>query len=266
MASVARLWPALLLAALAGPLAAAPRPAWVIEGGGFDPAPDAPVDTGCDEPDSGDRRLFDCGATGPVDSESATGWALGFDYPLVAVGEAGGGWYTGFRIGRLGKHRVSGRWAESGDSAVTDFTTVVRSDYALATLDRAYAMGYGWQLRLGGGAGIARTRTADSLRQTRGGSDPDATLEPPDGATSGYMLRASLELAYRMSGGTTVGLGIRRDWLDGYATGDGEGRVQSGGTTEAVALEASRGDQSIQSVILSLRLPLGGPDNQTGGR
>lgn len=247
-----RPWMASVLLLLA-PVAGA-GPSWVLEVGQAERDMGSLRDEDCPAESGGDQRLFDCRWTGGLSADTADSWALGLDYPLVNA--PNGSWQVGFRLGRYGETTLQSEWKPvAGEQA--RFSSESGTDFALATLARDYTLGHGWSVRLGAGAGMARTTIRDSRYDRFSDGSLVESRRPPDHEGTGYALRGEIGFGYAFSGNWRLDLLWRRDAFENLATGRGEGAIDDGQSETVVTFEQSRASLTIESISLILSLPLG---------
>jgi hypothetical protein len=242
------------LLCLLAPISVSAGPVWVIELGQADRGDTQLADDDCPAQSGGNQRLFDCERPGPLTGDGSTFLTLGMDYPLLETGN--GTWQAGFRLGRVAESTLESAWTTAGGEQAR-FSTVSRTDFALATLAREYDLGHGFGVRIGAGAGVARTSAQESLYERRSNGTLVEARRPPDNESTGYALRGEFGLAYTFGNDWRLGLVWRHDVLDDLATGAGDGLINDGQSESTVTFEHSRGSFSVQSLALTLSLPFG---------
>lgn len=247
-----RSWLAVLFLMLAP--AAGAGPSWVLEIGQADRDMGSLMDDDCPASGSGDQRLFDCRWTSGLSADTVDSWALGLDYPLVDA--PNGSWQAGFRLGRYTETTLRSEWQPAAGERAR-FQSESGTDFALATLARDYTLGRGWSVRLGAGVGMARTTTRDSRYDRFSGGNLVESRLPPDNEGTGYALRGEIGFGYAFSGNWRVDLLWRREAFENLATGRGEGTIDDGQSETEVTFDRSRASLAIESISLTLSLPLG---------
>jgi hypothetical protein len=223
---------AIVLCLLAVPVTAGPQ--WLLELGSSTPVSGAAADADCDEPDSEPARFLSCGQ--PVDSEAGNG----------------GAWALGFRLGRYDGSTVQARLPQA-DQADETLHARLSSVYALAQLRREWGTGVG-RLRpyVAGGAGVARTSVRDFQRR-----GDDFLQQAPDGDASGYILRLEAGLIWQFGDRLQMGLALRQDALDAWATPRGDGWLEEGGDRQTREFAATRARLGYRSATINLSWPFG---------
>lgn len=241
---------AALLCLMTTPVTASPS--WLVELGGAKPLSGAAADANCDEPDSEAASFLSCRQ--PVDNEADSGgaWALGFDMPLTDRDAGEGRWSAGFRLGRYDGSTVQARLPQP-DQADEVLQARLSSVYALAHLRREWGPGHG-RLRpyVAGGAGVARTSVRDFQRR-----GDDVVQQAPDGDDSGYILRLEAGVIWQVSDRLQMGLALRQDALDAWATPHGDGWLEEAGDRQTREFAATRARLAYRSATISLSWPFG---------
>ncbi|MDQ2069769.1 hypothetical protein [Natronospira bacteriovora] len=245
---------------LCGPVWALPH--WTLEVGSSEARPGTPMDAHCDDPDSGPTRFLSCRRAGNAVVGSSDSWALGFDTPIRDEADAPALWWAGFRLGEYGTAHYRAELPANGTNGPDALRAGIDSRYALAQLRREWPLVNG-RVRpyLAGGAGVART----SVREFRRHTD-DGDWQAPPGDQAGYLLRLETGLIWQAGDRLRLGLSLRQDALDGWATPRGEGWVSDAAGSEPQSFEGTSGRLGWRSVVFTLSWPLGAMLEDVRGR